>query len=156
MPVLVRLSMSTKRPFPSATDIALSQESSSTLTAYLQKHARLKIVDEDGLEEPIAIPEEAAHLLADILKEMAKGNTVSLVPVHSEMSTQQAADLLNVSRPFLVNLLESGEIPFRKVGKHRRVRFTDLMDYKERDDAARGAILDELVAEAQELGLGYD
>ena len=148
--------MSVGRPMPSETDVALSKQSSRILTAYLQKNVRLKIVDEDGTEEPITIPKEAIHLLADILKEMAKGNTVSLIPNHAELSTQQAADLLNVSRPFFVNLLESGEIPHRKVGRHRRVRFTDVMDYKDRLDAARGEVLDELVAQAQGLGMGYD
>ena len=76
--------------------------------------------------------------------------------VTAELTTQEAADLLNVSHSFLIKLLEAGEMPYYKVGRHSRVRFKDLITYKEDIDAKREKVLDELVAQAQELGMGYE
>jgi excisionase family DNA binding protein len=86
---------------------------------------------------------------------MAKGNAVTLIPVHAELTTQQAAKILNVSRPFLIEQLEKSVIPYRKVGTHRRVMFKDLMEYKQTMDHNRLNALEELSAIDQELGLGY-
>ena len=86
---------------------------------------------------------------------MAAGSAVAVLRKDAELTTQRAADFLNISRPFLVGLLETGAVPFRKVGTHRRVRFDDVLRYKNATDSARRRALDELAADAQELDLGY-
>jgi len=116
------------------------------------KHFRLEI-DEDG--ETLAIPASAAKVLLRALTEMAQGNTISVVPTRAELSTQQAAEILGVSRPYLVKLLDEDKLPSRKVGTHRRVLYLDLMTYKNEIDAKRMDALDELTAQAQELKMGY-
>lgn len=115
----------------------------------------LRVLDEDRGEKDavITLPAKAARLLLDILVQMAEGNAVTILPTHAELTTQQSADLLNVSRPFFVQLLESEQIPFRKVGTHRRVLLSDVMAYKERSEEARKRSLAELAALDQELGL---
>ncbi|MFI7062589.1 helix-turn-helix domain-containing protein [Kribbella sp. NPDC050124] len=99
------------------------------------------------------VPRSAVELLARILAHMAAGQGVSVVPADAELTTQQAADLLNVSRPFLIGLLDAGEIEYRKVGKHRRIRADSLLDYKRTDDQRRREAADELTALGQEMGL---
>jgi excisionase family DNA binding protein len=103
----------------------------------------------------ITIPRAAFKLLIEILGQMANGNGVTILPLHAELTTQQAAEMLNVSRPFVVSLLESRKIPHRKVGTHRRIRMEDLLVYKRRDDEERRKALAELTAEAQKLDMGY-
>lgn len=139
---------------PSAEEAKLARESSRLLAAFVGrgKAARLKVVI--GKEE-ITFPVAALRLLVDILAQMADGNAVTIMPIHAELTTQQAADFLNVSRPHLVGLLERNEIPFRKVGTHRRVAFGDLYTYREKSLARRREALDELARQAQELNLGY-
>jgi excisionase family DNA binding protein len=144
---------------PSVEDSLAARDSSRRLAPYLagRRKVRVQVIPEEGRadEEPLVLPASVLNLLFTILTEMAEGNTVTLIPIHAELTTQQAADLLNVSRPFVVELLEKGEIPHRKVGTHRRVLFSDLMAYKQRSDAKRQKALDELVAQAQEENMGY-
>lgn len=149
----------TARQLPTAEEIALARESGRELSAYLQTRAEtqeIEILDAKGTTHPVRVPVSALRLLVDILTEIGEGNAVSLIPIHAEVTTQEAADVLNVSRPFLVQLLERGEIPFHKIGTHRRVRYQDVVAYKERTDAKRRGALDELAKQAQELNMGYE
>ncbi|MBL8911470.1 MAG: excisionase family DNA-binding protein [Archangium sp.] len=111
----------------------------------------------DGAKETLTItlPRDAVRGLLEILAQMANGNAVTIVPVHAEFTTQQAADFLNVSRPFLIALLEEKKIPFRTVGSHRRVRFSDLQAFKQADDQRREQVLAELAEDAQKNDHGY-
>lgn len=95
------------------------------------------------------------RLFLDKLTEIGRGNAVSVIPIHAELTTQEAADVLSVSRPFLVQLLEKGEISFHKTGTHRRVRYQDIFDYKQRIDEARSRALDALTEQAQDLGMVF-
>ena len=144
---------------PTTADAQLALESSRQLTKLLEakprKPLRVRIEPENEPGESITIPVAAFRLLNSILSEMAQGNAVTLIPVHAELTTQQAAGMLNVSRPFLIEQLENGSIPHRKVGTHRRVMFNDLMEYKQKMDRNRLNALEELSATDQELGLGY-
>jgi excisionase family DNA binding protein len=143
---------------PTEAEAQIAQETSRLLAKFLvrkrNKPFRLRIEPDNNPEE-VVIPVSAFRLLNDILTQMAKGNAVTLIPVHAELTTQQAADLLNVSRPFLVEQLQKGAIPYRKVGTHRRILFKDLMDYKHTMDESRLKALEELSAQAQELDMGY-
>jgi len=140
---------------PSEQDAKIAQESSRRLSRFAkQDRLRLQLVGKDRAE-PIELPRAAVGLLVRILTEMAEGNAVTLMPIHAELTTQQAAAILGVSRPFLVKQMREKRIPYRQIGTHRRVRFQDLMAYKNRIDADRAKTLQELAAQAQELGMGY-
>ena len=133
-----------------------ARDSTQTLARYVRKDEPLMLrVVEDDHEASIELPAGAVTLLMDILEAMAVGRGITLIPAHAELTTVQAADILNVSRPFLIKLLDAGKIPHHKVGRHRRIRLEDLMSYKETIDREREAVLDQLTAETQEMGL-YD
>ena len=148
----------TREPIvPTAQEAAIAREASRMLATHI-KHLpdiRFQILEDKKTVEKLVLPPAAIRMLLDILTEMAAGNAITLIPVHAELTTQQAADALNVSRPFLVNLLEEKKIPYRKVGTHRRILFEDLMRYKKQIDADRRAALDQLTKEAQDLNMGY-
>lgn len=135
-------------------------EAAVLLAAFLDRHPepstslRLSVDDSTDKTE-IPVPPEAVVLLAQALSQIARGSAPSLEPPRTELSTQEAADLLNVSRPYLVRLLEERKIPHRRVGNRRRVLLADLLEYRQRDEARRQQILAELAAEAQDMGLGY-
>ncbi len=116
---------------------------------------RFQVEEPKGQTETAVLPQGAIRLLVDLLTEMAKGNTVRLIPIHAELTTQEAADILNVSRPFLIEQITNKKIPAHKVGTHRRIRYSDLMAYKQHMDNERSRALDELANQAQELKMGY-
>jgi excisionase family DNA binding protein len=143
---------------PSEADALLARESSRRLATYKlgrRSSIRIQLLADGEEAETVAVPASALRLFLHLLTEMSQGNAVTLIPTHAELTTQQAADLLNVSRPYIVKLLDEGKIPGRTVGRYRRVRFDDLMAFKREDDDARAKVLDQLTAEAQELGMGY-
>lgn len=109
-----------------------------------------KLVGADG--KAITIPESVYQVLRQVVHAMALGQAISIAPQEQEMTTQQAADILNVSRPYLIKLLEQGEIPYIKVGTHRRIRHQDLISYKQQRDTKRSNLLDELIQESQDMG----
>ncbi len=113
------------------------------------------VVADDNHETRVTVPRSAFELFVRLLGEMANGNAVTIVPIRAELTTQQAAELMNVSRPYLVKLLEEGKIPFRMVGTRRRIRLEDLIQYKQKDEEDRERVLNELAAETQRLGLEY-
>ena len=113
---------------------------------------KLEILVEGGPEEALVVPRPAVEMFVHILAAMANGQGVRVMPVNAEHTTQQAAELLNVSRPYLIGLLDRGEIEHRLVGRHRRVRFDELMRYLRHDDMKRKAAIDELTRLDQELG----
>jgi excisionase family DNA binding protein len=144
---------------PTEREAQLAEESSRALSVYTQKTGRqtIKVVPGGGSRtKEVTIPATAFRLLVHILEQMAQGHAVALTPVPSELTTQQAADLLHVSRPYLVKLLDTGTIPSRKVGTRRRVRATDIVTYKQRIDERRRATLDTLAEQAQKLRMGYE
>ena len=143
---------------PSDKEMELARTSSRILSSLpLNKTKDIAILldtDKQHLAR-VTLPVSAFKLLVNILTQMAEGNAVTLIPIHAELTTQEAADLLNVSRPYLIRLLEEKKIPFRKVGTRRKVLFQDLIAYKHKIDEARQKVLDELTQEAQDLGFGY-
>ena len=137
---------------PSSDDVRLARQSSRRLAPFLNRKLTVRIADTD---EQVELPAVAVRLLVDLLSAMAEGNAVTLIPIHAELTTQQAADLLGVSRPFFIKQLEEGVIPYRRVGTHRRILFSELMRYKHEIDEKRTDALDELTRQAQELDMGY-
>ena len=143
-----------KRPTEEEQRTAL--ESYDALTASLdQLHTDFPEIEIEETDEKIRIPMSALKFLVIILKEISKGNPVSIVPIATEITTQAAAELLGCSRPHIVKLLESGKIPFTRVGKHRRIRYEDLVTYKKEMKAIQRKKIQELMELDEETGL-YD
>jgi excisionase family DNA binding protein len=143
---------------PSPEEVQQARRSAARLrrVAKRRRASTVRSITVEGEAKAIAIPASAFVALADAVDEMAKGHAIRITSHEEEISTQKAADVLNVSRPYLIGLLEDGEIPFRKVGTHRRLRLSDVLAYKARSDAEAERAFRELVAQSQKLGMGYE
>ncbi|MES2826098.1 MAG: excisionase family DNA-binding protein [Pseudomonadota bacterium] len=144
-----------KFELPNSEVVDLARVSAAVLTKLLEDlpekdRARVTMGNED-----LILPRAAIELLRDILAGMSAGKVLSIVPKSAEVTTQQAADVLNVSRPYLVSLLERRELSYSKVGTHRRIKLEDLLQYKETMIAKSTKAMDDLVASSQELDMGY-
>jgi excisionase family DNA binding protein len=137
---------------PTEEDAKIATESSRILAAK-SPTVRLRVQLDDGQE--IVLPKGVGRLLSHLLTEIAQGNAVTVFPIHAQLTTQEAAEVLNVSRPFVVKLLEDGKIKFHRVGTHRRINFLDLKAFKEETERSRQQTMAALANEAQELDMGY-
>lgn len=143
---------------PTRKERQLAKESKSQLDRISNKMKRSSKVIEIEIgnqNEHLKIPASAFQYLSSILEYMSQGRAVSVLSVDEELTTQEAADILNVSRPHIVKLSEEGKIPFHKVGRHRRIKLKDLLAYKKKFKKQQREALDELTAISQEEGLDY-
>lgn len=143
---------------PTREEQEVARQGKEALERISEKHKSPSDAIEIGVEgetDHVKIPASAFKFLSNILDLMAQGKAVSIIPSDTEVTTQQAADMLNVSRPHVVKLLEEGELPFHKVGTHRRIKLQDLEAYRERMEKEREEALTELTRQSQELGLDY-
>src|SRR5216683_1710074 len=141
---------------PGDVDAEIADRAARRIRFYLENHLEDELIEtlgEVGDDDALVVPRPAVVMFAQILGALARGQGVQIIPKDAELTTQQAADMLNVSRPYLISLLESGQIPFRRVGRHRRITFEALMQYKRQDDLQRRAAADDLADLSQELGL---
>lgn len=138
-------------------EIAQARESSRALSDFANTDpcVEVRLTRPNGEAVTACLPGRAVEMLGRVLDEMAKGNPTTLIPLHAELTTHEAAELLVVSRPHLIKLLEEGRLPYRMVGTHRRIRYVDLLVFLEHEKEARRKILIELAEESQRLGL-YD
>ncbi|MEP6754096.1 MAG: helix-turn-helix domain-containing protein [Chthonomonadales bacterium] len=142
---------------PTGEEMRLASESSRALDELVARKSKLilQTIDTNEFRQQISLPAPALRMLSEILREIAKGNSLTLSSVQAHLTTQEAADILNVSRPFLIGLLDAGRIPFQRLGSHRRILLSDLMEFKSKADAAAEMAFNQLTQEAQKLGLGY-
>ncbi|WP_143870008.1 helix-turn-helix domain-containing protein [Catenovulum sediminis] len=150
------MSSATLLHLPTSDEIDVAKRSSRTLAKYASvDRVQMSIRGSNGEGEQFVLPGHVMQILLDVLSEISNGNAISLIPHNQEVSTQEAANILNVSRPFLIKLLEGGNIPFHKIGTHRRVKLQDILTYKQQIDEKRNQALDELSELSQSEGMGY-
>ena len=148
------LSDQIKEPFVATDEEALiAREALAKLKPLAEAKTDIKLRVAEKADVVVPLPARAVDLIVDFLTAMVERRPVSIIPHEAELTTKQAADFLNVSRPYIVGLLDKGAIPHRLVGTHRRVRVADLMEYKKRTEQDRRAAIARMVAESQKLGL---
>ena len=140
-------------PTPEESKLAVESLKGLPSDCLKSDHVKLQFKVRGGASQSVEIPSFAVKPLIEILRHAASGNGVNVIPIRQEVTTQEAAEILNVSRPFLIGLLEKNEIPCRMVGKHRRVPLLALLQYRRKTTASREEALDFLAAQAQELKL---
>ncbi len=144
---------------PTPEEIALAKISSRELSAVLQTKGNsqtLSITDREGVVHAVKLPVAALHFLVEVLTQLSEGNMIKLTPVHAELTTQEGADLLNISRPTFIKLLNNKKIPYHRVGNRRKVTFVDVNNYKQEIDNKRMTALEQLSALDQEMNMGYE
>lgn len=144
---------------PTAEEALLARSCSQGLSAVIDTKSEAQdftLTDREGVSHKVSIPVSALRLFVELLTELGEGNMVKLVPVHAELTTQEAADLLNISRPTLIKLLDEAAVPYHRTGNRRKILFSDLQEYKKQIEKARLSALNELSALDQELGMGYE
>jgi excisionase family DNA binding protein len=141
---------------PTKEEQRAARESYEALASSIEQlRTEMPEIEIEETEEKIRIPINALRFLAAILKEISLGNPVSIVPIATEITTQAAAELLGCSRPHIVKLLEEGKIPYTTVGKHRRIKYEDIVTFKKEMKARQRTKIQELMQLDEESGL-YD
>lgn len=144
---------------PTAEEALLARSCSQGLSAVIDTKSdaqEFSLTDREGVAHKVSIPMNALRMFVELLNHLGQGNMVKLVPIHAELTTQEAADLLNISRPTMIKLLDEDALPYRRIGNRRKILFADLQAYKSRLARDRLAVLAELNELDQELGLGYE
>lgn len=139
-------------------EIALAKLSSQELSAVIESNGaaqKINVVDKLGQNHEVTLPASALKMMIEVLTQLGNGNAVNITPIHAELTTQEGADMLNMSRPTFIKLLDSDVIPFNRTGNRRKVPFSALMEYKQKMEVSRLATLDELSELDQEIGMGY-
>lgn len=139
---------------PGDVDVDVANRAARRIRDYLTSNPDdepIEILGEVGDQDALVVPRAVAVMLAQVLDCLAHGQGVQIMPDRAMLTTQQAADSLNVSRPYLIGLLEAGTIPYTMVGTHRRVAFVDLLEYKRKDDQHRRNVLNQLAELSEEL-----
>ncbi|MFY2508858.1 helix-turn-helix domain-containing protein [Vibrio pectenicida] len=150
--------MNIATPLPSDEEIALARLGSQELSAVMEMNGEaqtINVVDKSGRTHEVTLPSSVLSMMIEMMTQLGQGNSVRITPIHAELTTQEGADMLNMSRPTFIKLLDSEEIPYSRTGNRRKVAYADLMAYKNQLEDNRLAALAELSELDQEMDMGY-